>query len=130
MPAALFCSLHLTGLGYQTGWTTWRLWMRGEKIPPREFSPRGAYRLLRHPVYLRFLDLIWFTPVLTFDRALLVAIWPPYIAIGSYLKDRRLVYYLGDRYRRYQADVPGYPGLIFGPPARIPRSTTSPGAWT
>jgi len=78
-------------------------------VPRREFRPRGAYHLLRHPVYLSFLGLIWFTPVLTLDHAILTGIWTTYIFVGSYLKDRRLVNYLGDDYRRYQAAVPGYP---------------------
>jgi uncharacterized membrane protein len=121
---ALFYSLSLTGLGYQTGWTTWRLWMRGQPIPRRGFEPRGAYAVLRHPVYLSFLSLIWFTPVMTYDRAVLVAVWTVYIFIGSYLKDRRLLHYMGDAYRRYQARVPGYPGFVVGPLARVPWTTS------
>lgn len=118
--AALFYSLHLTGLGFQTGWTPWWAWVRGRKLPRRQFAPRGAYRLLRHPIYLSFLGLTWFTPVITLDRALLAAIWTTYIFIGSYLKDRRLQYYLGDVYRNYQANVPGYPFLWFGPLGKVP----------
>src|SRR5262249_9727231 len=49
---ALIYSLSLTGLAYQTGWTPWWAWLRGRLPPPRQFRPRGAYRLIRHPVYL------------------------------------------------------------------------------
>jgi hypothetical protein len=59
---------------------------------------------------------------MTLDRAVLTAIWTAYIFIGSHLKDRRLLYYLGDVYRRYQARVPGYPFFLFGPLARVPWS--------
>lgn len=62
---------------------------------------------------------VWFTPTVTVDRALLIGIWTSYIIIGSWLKDRRLEYYLGASYRQYEAEVPGYPGMIFGPLARI-----------
>jgi protein-S-isoprenylcysteine O-methyltransferase Ste14 len=117
---ALFYSLHLTGLGYQTGLTPWWQWLRGKPLGPRRFEPRGAYRWLRHPVYLSFLGLIWFTPVVTLDRAVLVIAWTVYIAVGSYLKDQRLSYYLGDQYRAYQARVAGYPGIWFGPLGRGP----------
>jgi methanethiol S-methyltransferase len=75
---------------------------------------------MRHPVYLSFLGLIWFAPTVTLDRALLIAVWTVYIFLGSYLKDRRLQYYLGPTYREYQARVPGYPGMIVGPLARVP----------
>ncbi len=118
---ALFYSLSLTGLGYQTGWTPWWAWFRGRKLPPRRFQPRGAYRWMRHPVYLSFLGLLWFTPVYTLDRLLLNLVWTAYIFVGSWLKDRRLLFYLGSTYREYLARVPGYPLLGWGPLGRIPR---------
>jgi hypothetical protein len=118
--AALFYSLYLTGLGYQTGWTPWWHWLRRRPLPQRRFEPRGAYLWLRHPVYLSFLGLIWFTPTMTADHALLTGIWTTYIFVGSWLKDRRLFFYLGDSYRNYQAAVPGYPGMLLGPLARRP----------
>ena len=70
-------------------------------------------------MYLSFLGLIWFTPVMTADHAVLTGIWTTYIFLGSCLKDRRLVFYLGRSYRQYQAAVPGYPGMVVGPLARI-----------
>ena len=118
--AALLYSLHLTGLGYQTGLTPWWHWLRGKKLGMRQFEPRGAYLWLRHPVYLSFLGLVWFTPVVTLDRAILIATWTVYIAVGSYLKDERLAYYLGASYREYQSRVSGYPGIAFGPLGRVP----------
>ncbi|HEY4311415.1 MAG TPA: hypothetical protein VGN12_18345 [Pirellulales bacterium] len=115
---ALLYSLHLTGLGYQTGWTPWWHWLRGQPLPARRFEPRGAYLWLRHPVYLSFLGLVWFTPVVTADRLVLMGVWTTYIFLGSCLKDRRLLFYLGASYRNYQAAVAGYPGMLFGPLAR------------
>ncbi len=115
---ALIYSLSLNGLGYQTGWTPWIHWVRRRPIPRREFKPRGAYLYLRHPVYLSFMGLLWFTPDMTLDRAVLTGIWTAYIFVGSWLKDLRLVHYIGDRYRRYESVVPGYPGMIVGPLSR------------
>jgi protein-S-isoprenylcysteine O-methyltransferase Ste14 len=114
----LFYSLSLTGLGYQTGWTPWWHWLHGRPPPRREFRPRGAYHLLRHPIYLSFLGLIWFTPAMTADRAVLTAVWTAYIFVGSYLKDERLARYVGRPYRRYQQRVAGYPFMPFGPLAK------------
>jgi len=54
------------------------------------------------------------------DRLVLIVCWTAYISVGSVLKDRRLVHFLGDRYREYQSRVPGYPGIPFGPLARVP----------
>jgi len=117
---ALFYSLHLTGLGYQTGWTPFWHWLCGRPQPRRGFEPRGAYLWLRHPVYLSFLGLIWFTPVMTADHAVLTGLWTGYIFLGSWLKDERLHFYIGRSYRLYQAEVPGYPGMPLGPLARRP----------
>ncbi len=116
----LLHSLSLTGLGWQTGLTPWLAWVRGKPAPRREFRPRSSYRLLRHPVYLSFLGLVWLTPVVTRDRFVLIALWTPYIFVGSWLKDRRLEHYLGDTYREYQSRVPGYPFIPVGPLSRIP----------
>lgn len=115
----LLYSLHLTGLGWQTGLTPWWHWVRGLPQPNRAFVERGAYRVLRHPVYLSFLGLVWFVPVITLDRVVLIAVWTAYIFVGSVLKDRRLLHFLGDAYREYQGRVPGYPGMPFGPLARV-----------
>ena len=116
---ALFYSLSLTGLGYQTGWTPFWYWLRGRPAPRRDFVPRGAYHFLRHPIYLSFLALVWLTPRMSLDHAVLTGIWTLYIFVGSYLKDRRLVHFLGDAYRAYQARVPGYPLVPFGPLGKL-----------
>jgi hypothetical protein len=118
--ALLFYSFFLNGIGFQTGFTPWWHWVRGKPIPPRPFVPRGIFRVMRHPSYLSFLGLVWFTPVMTTDRAILTAVWTVYVFVGSYLKDRRLAMYLGEPYRRYMADVPGYPGIFLGPLGRVP----------
>ncbi len=129
---ALFYSLWLSGLGFQTGWTTWWHWFRHRQLPRRQFEPRGAYHWFRHPIYLSFLGLLWFTPVVTADRIILTGVWSVYIAIGSWLKDRRLEHYIGDRYRVYESLVPGYPFLTIGPlgliPFRKPRTIPFPSA--
>lgn len=114
----LFYSMWLNGLGYQSGWTPWSHWVRRQQIPPRKFNPRGAFRFMRHPVYLSFLGLVWFTPIMTPDRAILTAVWTAYVFVGSYLKDERMAYFLGDSYRQYQARVPGYIGMLIGPLAK------------
>lgn len=115
---ALFYSLSLTGLGYQNGWTPFYHWLRRQQPPRREFKPRGAYMLIRHPVYLSFMGLVWLTPRMTLDHAVLTGIWTAYIFYGSFLKDRRLEQFIGEPYKRYQAEVPGYPFVPGGPLAR------------
>lgn len=109
---ALFYSLALTGLGYQNGWTPFYYWMRQVPAPRREFTTKGAYRHFRHPVYLSFLGLVWFTPVMTLDHFVLTAIWTAYIFLGSWLKDMRLAGLIGSPYKQYMSKVPGYPIVV------------------
>ena len=104
----VLASLCCSGFGYHTGFHPWWYWVRRQPIPRRAFQPRGAFSVIRHPGYMSFLGLIWFTPDMTIDRAALVAIWTVYIFLGSYLKDLRLLYYVGNAYREYRARVPGY----------------------
>ncbi len=117
---ALFLSLSISGFGYQTGWTQWLYWLRHEPLPRRPLREAGPYRWMRHPVYLSFLGLIWFTPRMTADHAILTATWTGYIYIGSCLKDRRMLFYLGSSYLDYARRVPGYPGVPLGPLAKWP----------
>lgn len=110
----LIYSISLTGLGYQTGLTPWWHWVWKKPLPQRPFKVRSLYRCFRHPIYLSFLGLIWLTPTITLDRAILLCIWTIYVYIGSILKDRRLEYYLGQVYRDYATQIPGYPGIRYG----------------
>ena len=37
---------------------------------------------------------------------------------GSFLKDRRLELFVGEPYKQYESQVPGYPLMTYGPLAR------------
>lgn len=122
----LLYSLSLTGLGYQTGLTPWWYWLKKQPQPKRVFAPRGLYLVLRHPVYLSFMGLIWFTPRMSLDHAYLTGIWTIYIFIGSYLKDERLAFYYRELYREYQTRVPGYPLIGIGPLGKLKTEGKNP----
>ena len=73
---------------------------------PSILTVRGPYRWVRHPLYFFVLLMIWSYPYLTVDRALFNVLWTLWIAIGSVLEERDLVAEFGDRYRKYQRNVP------------------------
>lgn len=112
---ALFYSLYITGMLYQTGLTQWWYWLIQQKPPKREFVETGAYRWMRHPIYMSFLGLIWFTPTMTLDHAVLTTIWTAYIYAGSYFKDKRMLRFVGEDYREYAKRVSGLPIIGIGP---------------
>ena len=67
---------------------------------------RGAYRWVRHPLYLFSILMIWSCPVLTADRLLFNILWTGWIVIATMLEEQDLVFDFGDQYREYQAKVP------------------------
>ena len=111
---ALFYSLFITGMFYQTGLAQWWYWLIQQKPPKREFVETGAYRWMRHPIYMSFLGLIWFSPTMTLDHAVLTFIWTAYIYAGSYFKDKRMIRFVGDDYRQYAKRVTGLPIIGIG----------------
>jgi protein-S-isoprenylcysteine O-methyltransferase Ste14 len=112
---ALIYSISLTGFGYQTGLTQWWYWLQRRPAPRRQFVIQGAYRWMRHPIYMSFLGLIWFTPTMSLDHVILTVVWTIYIYAGSYFKDQRMLQYIGEAYREYAKSVPGLPLIGFGP---------------
>ena len=88
---------------------------RVEPARPTALVVRGAYRWVRHPLYLAVLLMIWSYPVLTADRLLFNVLWTLWIVIGTVLEERDLRSELGDEYRDYQRDVP----MLL--PTRFPR---------
>ena len=67
---------------------------------------QGAYRWVRHPMYLVVLLMIWSYPLLTIDRLLFNMLWTIWIVIGAVLEERDLIADFGDDYREYQRNVP------------------------
>jgi protein-S-isoprenylcysteine O-methyltransferase Ste14 len=67
---------------------------------------QGAYRWVRHPLYLVVLLLIWSYPVLTIDRLLFNVLWTVWIVVGTVLEERDLTTNFGNDYRDYQRNVP------------------------
>ncbi|MDX9789124.1 MAG: methyltransferase [Desulfobacterales bacterium] len=77
------------------------------KSPP--FITKGAYRFVRHPLYLSCLLFIWSSPSITADRLLMNLLWTIWIVIGTILEEKDLVARYGSRYRTYQKHV----GMLF-----------------
>ncbi len=79
---------------------------RGEPGPSMDLVARGAYRYVRHPLYLFMLLLIWSSPRLTTDQLLFNVLWTVWIVVATRLEERDLAADFGDGYRRYQRTVP------------------------
>lgn len=84
-----------------------RAFFKGDDLPlpPESLTTGGVYRLVRHPLYLFSLLIIW--PVTTMTHAYLgFAIGATlYFIVGSLYEERRLLEAFGDDYRDYRAKV-------------------------
>jgi protein-S-isoprenylcysteine O-methyltransferase Ste14 len=66
---------------------------------------RGAYRLVRHPLYLGWLLIVWPAPLLTGDRLLLAMISSSYLLLAMPWEERSMARTLGGEYQRYRSRV-------------------------
>jgi protein-S-isoprenylcysteine O-methyltransferase Ste14 len=84
------------------------LWAGGGDRSPdtMPLTVRGAYRMVRHPLYLSMLMVVWAYPVLSYDRLLFNVSWTVWVVFATRLEERDLVTAFGDPYREYQSRVP------------------------
>jgi len=72
---------------------------------PIEFHATGPFGIVRHPIYLGWLLLVWPTPVMTTSRLLFAAISTAYLITAIPLEERSLVDAFGEKYRAYQRQM-------------------------
>ncbi len=66
----------------------------------------SLYKLVRHPMMLGFLIVIWATPDMTTGRLLLATSMTFYLFIGMHYEEKALVSFFGASYEDYQEKVP------------------------
>jgi len=71
-----------------------------------EFHANGLYGLVRHPIHLGMLMLLWSAPSMTAGRLLFASGMTVYLVIGLRLEQRDLVKTLGQVYCDYVARIP------------------------
>ncbi len=104
----LLVSLFQIDLGQFIGLTQLNAYMNGDALPlPQEaLQFEGIYRLVRHPLYLFSLLVLW--PMSSMSESWLAfnIITTVYFVAGSILEERKLVATYGDVYRNYQRRTP------------------------
>lgn len=73
-------------------------WSHGNPIPAPELKTRGAYRLMRHPMYLGVLFGLWMTPLMTVGHALIATSFTVYIVIARRYEEHDLRSRFGAQY--------------------------------
>ena len=70
------------------------------------FRTPWLYKVVRHPMQLGIVLMLWATPDMSFGRLIFAAGMTAYIWIGVTLEERSLVAAYGETYRQYQKEVP------------------------
>lgn len=106
--AATFAIDHFELFGLRQVWAHFR----GRTFTPPAFKTPRLYRVVRHPMQLGMLVLLWAAPTLTVGRALFASGMTLYVLVALVFEERDLVRTFGDRYRMYRLRVPKLiPGL-------------------
>ncbi|MAP93788.1 MAG: hypothetical protein CMK07_02450 [Ponticaulis sp.] len=84
-----------------------QVWMHFRGIPYTSpgFSERGLYKHVRHPIYVGWLMIFWFTPTMTIAHLIFAVMTTVYMLIAIQLEERDLENELGHDYRRYKNRV-------------------------
>ena len=69
------------------------------------FQTTGPFGLVRHPIYLGWILLVFGAPTMTTDRLVFAVISSLYLVLAIPWEEKSLVTAFGDRYRAYQASV-------------------------
>lgn len=75
-------------------------------LPAEKLQTRGLYGVVRHPLYLFSLLVLWLVPVMTDTFFAFAAGATLYFLIGSRIEERRLTREFGSEYARYRERVP------------------------
>lgn len=73
--------------------------------PPSRFRVTGPYWMVRHPIYLGWLLIVFGVPVMTGTRLAFAAVSSAYLVLAIGFEERSLVEAFGQQYRDYQARV-------------------------
>jgi methanethiol S-methyltransferase len=74
--------------------------------PRTKLVTDGFYALVRHPIYLFSLMVLWFSPIMTFQLLIFNLLAAAYFWMGSVYEERKLVAEFGSEYEEYRAHTP------------------------
>jgi len=70
-----------------------------------EFKADGPFGIVRHPIYLGWMLMVFASPTMTMTRLLFAVVSTAYLVAAIPLEERSLVEAFGDKYRAYQQQM-------------------------
>jgi methanethiol S-methyltransferase len=80
--------------------------MRGQDYAPLNFTQRGLYNFVRHPIMLGFVIAFWAAPHMSVGHLVFSLATTGYILVGIMLEERDLKNYHSAEYEAYRSRVP------------------------
>jgi protein-S-isoprenylcysteine O-methyltransferase Ste14 len=100
--ASTFMLNHFDLFGLRQVW----LHLRGRDYVPLKFNTPVLYGIVRHPIYLGWITLMWATPTMTAAHLVFALASTVYILVAIQLEERDLVAVHGETYADYKRRVP------------------------
>lgn len=97
--------------------------LTGKPMPQVSFRTPLLYRVVRHPMQLGVVIILFATPVMTLDHLVLALAMTAYVMVGLYFEERSLKRMFGQQYLDYADQVP-----MLIPTFRIYRGATAASA--
>jgi protein-S-isoprenylcysteine O-methyltransferase Ste14 len=99
---ATFLINHFDLFGLRQSWFA----LRDKEMPALKFVTPALYRIVRHPIYVGWLGIAWFTPTMTATHFVFAVGATAYILVGIKLEERDLEA-AHPEYSQYKRKVPG-----------------------
>jgi len=75
------------------------------RVRPVVFRASGPFGLVRHPIYLGWILMVFGSPLMTMSRLVMAVVSSAYLIVAIPWEERSLIEAFGDRYREYQRSV-------------------------
>jgi len=98
---ATFLINHFDLFGLRQAWFA----LTGKETPEQKFVTPALYRVVRHPIYVGWLGIMWFTPTMTVTHLVFAAVSTAYILIAIQLEEADLKA-AHPEYAQYKRKVP------------------------
>jgi protein-S-isoprenylcysteine O-methyltransferase Ste14 len=123
VPAVTLLLNHFDLFGTRQVW----LYLRGREYEPLPFHTPGAYRVVRHPLYIGWMIAFWATPTMSVTHLLFATLMTVYIFIAIPFEERNLVQHFGKKYLDYREKVGGlFPRLPRLPEVKAENAVRDP----
>jgi len=85
-----------------------QVWMQFRNRPYQhhEFQIPNAYKIVRHPLYVGWITVMWAAPTMTVAHLVFAVVTTTYILIAIQWEERDLIGVFGDKYKSYRQQVP------------------------